>query len=238
MRVCLYNLMDGGVGRADPLAEVLLAQGADVVLLTEAHDPDVRQRLARRLRMNLLADGSAAALVVPHLTPAASLHHLAMRRTSGGRGGLLELRWVAPAGPTNAPVTARHAHPTSAVRQPADAPGPIAADVLPRWQFFVVDGHEGALLPAGIVASVSAAVTCGLLAGTLEGTSVAELGALAGSGWAEVAVPPNWPTQRPASAPDQVLVKGGTVEAVRLETDRLATYASDHYPVVFELTLR
>ncbi|MFN4242342.1 MAG: hypothetical protein ACK4PI_03800 [Tepidisphaerales bacterium] len=238
MRVCLYNLMDGGVGRADPLAEVLQAQGADVVLLTEAHDPDVRQRLARRLRMNLLADGSAAALVVPQLTPAASLHHLAIRRTSCRRGGLLELRWASPPGPTDAPVTARPAHNASAARQPSHAPDPIAVDVLPEWQLFVVDGHERALLPEGIVASVAAGATCALLAGTLEGTSVAELGTLAGSGWAEVAVPPNWPTQRPTSAPDRLLVKGASVKAVRLETDRLATYASDHYPVVFELTLR
>jgi len=33
MRVVSYNILTGGEGRADPLAEVLLAQRADVIAL-------------------------------------------------------------------------------------------------------------------------------------------------------------------------------------------------------------
>ena len=41
MRIVSYNILDGGVGRADPIAEVLLAQRPDVVGLVEA---DERQK--------------------------------------------------------------------------------------------------------------------------------------------------------------------------------------------------
>lgn len=48
-RVVRYNILAGGEGRADPLAEVLLAQRADVVLLEDVTDRAVVQRLAERL---------------------------------------------------------------------------------------------------------------------------------------------------------------------------------------------
>jgi endonuclease/exonuclease/phosphatase family metal-dependent hydrolase len=47
-----YNIMTGGEGRADPLCEVLLAQNADVVGLVEAEDPTVLERIARRMNMD------------------------------------------------------------------------------------------------------------------------------------------------------------------------------------------
>ena len=36
MRICSYNILDGGEGRADPLAEVILAQRPDIVAIVEA----------------------------------------------------------------------------------------------------------------------------------------------------------------------------------------------------------
>jgi endonuclease/exonuclease/phosphatase family metal-dependent hydrolase len=65
IRVVSYNLMTGGVGRADPLAEVLLAQRADVIGLQEADDVAVLRRLSWRLGMDFVrADcaGGAVAL--------------------------------------------------------------------------------------------------------------------------------------------------------------------------------
>jgi endonuclease/exonuclease/phosphatase family metal-dependent hydrolase len=50
MRVVAWNILDGGVGRADPIAEVLLAQRPDLVALVEADDQSVIDRLASRLR--------------------------------------------------------------------------------------------------------------------------------------------------------------------------------------------
>src|SRR5918995_1394205 len=52
MRILTYNILDGGEGRADPLAEVIEAQRADVVALVEADDLTVIERIARRLKMD------------------------------------------------------------------------------------------------------------------------------------------------------------------------------------------
>jgi endonuclease/exonuclease/phosphatase family metal-dependent hydrolase len=52
MRAISYNILDGGEGRADPLAEVIEAQRADIVAIVEADNLDVLERIARRLRMD------------------------------------------------------------------------------------------------------------------------------------------------------------------------------------------
>src|SRR5205809_5157300 len=65
MRLVSYNILDGGEGRADPLAEVILAQKPDIVALAEADDPEVLARIGKRLNMDYVhGEGrkSAAAL--------------------------------------------------------------------------------------------------------------------------------------------------------------------------------
>ena len=60
MRLVSYNILDGGVGRADALADVIAAQRPDVVALVEAEDEAVVDHLARRLNMDfLLASGNS-----------------------------------------------------------------------------------------------------------------------------------------------------------------------------------
>src|ERR1041384_2517424 len=54
MRIASYNILDGGEGRADPLAEVILAQGADIVAIIEADNGAVLERLSRRLDMEYI----------------------------------------------------------------------------------------------------------------------------------------------------------------------------------------
>lgn len=54
MRILSYNILEGGEGRADPLCEVILAQDADVVALIEADDAAVLDRLARRTKMDVI----------------------------------------------------------------------------------------------------------------------------------------------------------------------------------------
>jgi endonuclease/exonuclease/phosphatase family metal-dependent hydrolase len=54
MRIVSYNIYNGGEGRADPLSEVILAQRPDVVALVEADDPATLQRIARRLKMDFI----------------------------------------------------------------------------------------------------------------------------------------------------------------------------------------
>ncbi len=52
MRIVSYNILDGGEGRADPLAEVIEAQRPDLVALVEADVPEVVDRIANRLKMD------------------------------------------------------------------------------------------------------------------------------------------------------------------------------------------
>lgn len=54
MRIVSYNILDGGEGRADPLAEVIQAQRPDVVALVEADVPATVERIARRLSMDFV----------------------------------------------------------------------------------------------------------------------------------------------------------------------------------------
>ena len=75
MRIVAWNILDGGVGRADPIAEVLLAQRADVVMVLEADDEAVVDRLSRRLNMtSLRCEGPGA-----HAAPGRRVNGLAAR---------------------------------------------------------------------------------------------------------------------------------------------------------------
>jgi endonuclease/exonuclease/phosphatase family metal-dependent hydrolase len=52
MKICTYNILEGGVGRVDPLAEVIRLSGAEVVVLQETWDGDLFHKLADRLAMD------------------------------------------------------------------------------------------------------------------------------------------------------------------------------------------
>ena len=52
MKVMTYNILEGGTGRIDPLAEVIRLAEADVVVVAEAWDGELFHKLADRLRMD------------------------------------------------------------------------------------------------------------------------------------------------------------------------------------------
>ncbi len=81
MRLVSYNILDGGEGRADPLAEVIEAQRADIVVLVEADHPEVNERIARRLKMDLVhAPGNARAVaILTRWTIVDSINHAPLR---------------------------------------------------------------------------------------------------------------------------------------------------------------
>jgi endonuclease/exonuclease/phosphatase family metal-dependent hydrolase len=54
LRIVSYNILKGGVGRESPLAEVISAQDADVVVLQEAYRPEVVRQLATTCRFQAL----------------------------------------------------------------------------------------------------------------------------------------------------------------------------------------
>ena len=57
MRLVSYNILDGGTGRADPLAEIVLAQRSDIIVLVETQDPAVVERIAARAKMDYIRAG-------------------------------------------------------------------------------------------------------------------------------------------------------------------------------------
>ena len=81
MRLFSYNILDGGEGRADPLAEVIEAQRADLVALIEADNADVLDRISKRLRMDLIvAQGKRHAVALLSRLPIIhTINHAALR---------------------------------------------------------------------------------------------------------------------------------------------------------------
>src|SRR3954452_13257343 len=98
MRLLSYNILDGGEGRADPLAEVMLAQRADIVAVVEADDPDVQQRIARRLKMDYIAGESKQhqAALYSRWRIAESINHSALHPEL--EGSYLEVKVLEPGG--------------------------------------------------------------------------------------------------------------------------------------------
>src|SRR5688500_19322019 len=99
MRVLSYNILDGGEGRADPLAEVIEANRPDVVGLVEATNLQVIERIANRLKMDYVhAPGrqSQASALLTRWTIRDSINHGLLRE--GLSKSLLEATVVDPAG--------------------------------------------------------------------------------------------------------------------------------------------
>src|SRR5690349_7340374 len=77
MRFVSYNILDGGAGRAAPIAEAIEAQRADVVALVEADDAEVVERIAKRLGMDWIrGDGNShAAAILRRQTIVETINH-------------------------------------------------------------------------------------------------------------------------------------------------------------------
>ena len=98
MRLVSYNILDGGVGRADALADVIAAQRPDIVALVEAEDDAVVDHLARRLDMDyLLAPGNTHASALLTRWPVReSVNHAPLHKEL--EKSLLEATVVEPTG--------------------------------------------------------------------------------------------------------------------------------------------
>ena len=98
MRLVSYNILDGGVGRADALSDVIGSQHPDVVALVEATDVAVVDVIARRLGMGVLhAPGNTQASALLSRWPVReSINHAPLHR--GFEKSLLEATVVQPSG--------------------------------------------------------------------------------------------------------------------------------------------
>jgi endonuclease/exonuclease/phosphatase family metal-dependent hydrolase len=109
MRLVSYNILDGGEGRADPLAETLLAQRPDIVVLVEADDQAVLNRIASRLGMDFIrGEGKKGAAAILSRWPIRdSINHAPLRPHITKT--LLEATIEQPGGPAWS-VAALHLH--------------------------------------------------------------------------------------------------------------------------------
>jgi endonuclease/exonuclease/phosphatase family metal-dependent hydrolase len=115
MRLLSYNILDGGVGRADQLADVIASQQPDLVALVEAEDEAVLDHLARRLDMDVLfAPGNTHASALLTRWPVReSINHAPLHK--GLEKSFLEATVVDPTGRDwTLGVLHLHAHGTEA----------------------------------------------------------------------------------------------------------------------------
>lgn len=256
MRIISYNILDGGLGRADPIAEVLLAQRPDIVGLVEADNAEVLDRIAWRLSFDYVAaegrEGRTAALLTRG-DIVESMNHAARLGEPGPRSFLeatIELAGVAlplavihtTAGANEKDESQRQREVAEVLRVFADARQSgvahvllgdfnanspvqmIERDRLPEMSKKAFDDNGGNL-PRRVVQTI-------LDAGYADAFAVARPEAAKAQG--------SFTTRQPGQRVDYVFTHGidlARVVAGWIETDRLATFASDHYPVGVELRL-
>ena len=253
MRIFSYNILHGGEGRADPLAEVIEANRPDVVCLVEADDTTVLDRIANRLKMDLVhAPGNFHASALLSRWPIRdSINHAPLRPQLSN--SLLEATIVDPAGSEwTVGVVHLHAHGTEAdetrreqelqtlleifaPHRAAGRPQVIAGDFNANAPYQQIDpakckprtrkewDENGGRLPGRVVQQM-------LNAGYLDSLYVYDrtAGETAGT----------FSTQFPGQRVDYIFTFGVPAERIRrawVEQDRLAKYASDHFPVGLEV---
>ena len=253
MRIVSYNILDGGEGRADPLGEVIEAQRPDVVALVEAEDLTVVERTARRLKMDYVhAPGNShASALLTRWTIRESINHAPLHPDF--EKSLLSAVVLTPEfGPVRFGVVHLHAHgreedeamrerelgvllhvfaPDRDARRPhvicgdfnANAPSqridPAKCKERTRkdWE------ANGGMLPRRVVQRM-------LDAGYVDSMHAVAAGEAETTG--------TFSTQNPGQRVDYIFTHGidlPRLRAARVEQDRLATYASDHYPIILEI---
>lgn len=88
LKLLSYNIRFGGLGREDQLAEAIRATGADMVVLQEATNPRVVERIARATEMNIWASRPNHSLAFISRTEVA---HYEWHPLPGGRRSFLEI---------------------------------------------------------------------------------------------------------------------------------------------------
>lgn len=250
MRLISYNILDGGVGRADPIAEILEASRADIITLLEADDPAVVERIAKRLKMDAaIFDGkSHLAAILSHWPIQETINHaLQLDAISNcfAQGTIVDPagnRWL---------IAAVHLHPHAAMIDEQIRMREIQAilQTMPEQQPYLLAGdfnansplqnivpenckprtqkqwtENGGMLPREAMQTLFA---CG---------HVDTLQALRGDKAGQIG---SFSTQFPGQRVDFILVRNISPQRITsawVEQDRLARFASDHYPVGVEIT--
>jgi endonuclease/exonuclease/phosphatase family metal-dependent hydrolase len=253
MRVISYNILNGGEGRADPLAEVILAQRADVVALVEADVPAVVDRIARRLDMDYVVGrgGSHASALLSRWPIRRSVNHAAIAPAI--TRSFLEAVVLSPMG-QEWPIGVLHL-PAQATERAEDARICELAVALDR-----IKGHRVARRPHLICGDFNSNApyqridparckvkTQEALAANGNRLPRRVVEAMTGVGYLDTyhvlhdegqELVGSFTTQRPGQRVDYIFAFAVSAHRVRdawVERDRLAKYASDHFPVGAEI---
>lgn len=251
MRIVSYNILLGGTGRADPLAEVILAQQPDIIGLVEATDIDMLYRIARRCRMDFIQamSGHHGVALLSRWPIEQSINHAAIVPGNPLTRNFLEVHIRPPTGQKIiACVIHLHAHArladedrrleeipfildTLAPHRAAGRPHVLMGDFNANSPEQVIDiarckpstqeeyALNGQELPRELIRRVLATG----YTDTLHATDP-EISRNAGS----------FSTQYPGQRVDYIFTHGIDASAINnawIETDRLAQFASDHYPI-------
>ncbi|MGA2496899.1 MAG: endonuclease/exonuclease/phosphatase family protein [Tepidisphaeraceae bacterium] len=245
MRIVSYNILDGGEGRADPVAEVIEAQRPDVVCLVEADNAEVLARIAKRLDMDSIqAWGVKHAVALLSRWPIAeSINHAAIR---GQPRCLLEALVRDPAG-VEWPIGVVH------FKGGAFEADEAVRDTEVATLLDVFATHRAAGRPHLLVGDFNANSPIRAIdpsqctartaeAWVANGNSIPRrvVQKLLDAGYADTlaaARDGSFTTQSPGQRIDYIFTHGiapARIIQARIEQDRLAKYASDHFPVVVE----
>ena len=251
MRLVSYNILNGGEGRADPLAEVLIAQRADVVCLVECSNAAVLDRIANRLQMDVAVAtrGRDPIALLTRLPIVETIDHAA---THGGfTGAMLEAVVQSDFGELPIGVvhlTARASEDCERQREAevaiildafahhrkANRPHLLVGDFNANSPTQSIDPNRckpatrdawqanGGVIPRRAIQS--------LLSAGYRDSLHAVLGARADS---MASFTTRWPGQRV----DYIFGFDLELTNAWIETDRLATFASDHYPAGCEFSV-
>jgi exodeoxyribonuclease-3 len=253
MRLVSYNILDGGEGRADPLAKVIAALRPDIVALVEADDLEVVDRIAARLKMDRIAVQGRrhGVAILSRWTIVESINHALLHEDFSDC--LLEAQLADPAGVAWT-VAAVHLHPHASEadeqqrQREVDAilriyadhrrdgmPHLLAGDFNANSPVQDIKPQEckprtrkeieanGGVLPRQAVAKL-------LEGGYVDTLDVVQPAAARSAG--------SFTTQHPGQRVDYVFTHGiepARLSEAKIEQDRLAKYASDHFPAMVQI---
>lgn len=254
MRLLSYNILKGGLGRADPIAEIIEASRADVVTLLEADDQSVVERIAYRLKMDIVyAKGKKhAAAILSRLPIAESVNVAPLAQQITGSFVTATIA-AAPGHPFGIAAVHLHPHATAkdeqirmkeihvVLKQLASwrqrgLPHLLAGDFNANSPIHEIDAAKvkpstrqrmeaaGGQIPREVITTILSEGYIDTLH-THHGESAAKMG--------------TFTTHHPGERVDYIFAHGlqpSQISSAWIETDRLATYASDHYPIGAEIS--